>query len=145
MGGERARCPRSQQSPAPHVRCNIRKVTLNALQATDIYWLAGLVEGEGWIGLRKSQKDGGSVYLYPQLTIRMTDRDVLERAHALFGGHVYGPYKLKNPNCKDVYHWGVSRQSAAVGILLTLYSLMGSRRQAQIRSVLDSWRNANQE
>ena len=99
------------------------------LSPRDIAWAAGLFEGEGSFGTR------------PQgitASITMTDRDVIDRFSALFP---FGTrYERILPSGKTAYRWCVTKQSAAAGLMMTLYALMGSRRQSKIRECLAAWR-----
>jgi hypothetical protein len=47
------------------------------MTATDIAWLAGIIEGEGTFG-RKGHPAG-------QVRVQMTDEDVIDRLHSLTG------------------------------------------------------------
>lgn len=49
---------------------------------TEIAWLAGLLEGEGCFLYSKEASGRGRI----RVVVRMTDRDVVERAAALMGG-----------------------------------------------------------
>jgi hypothetical protein len=58
--------------------------------------MAGLFEGEGWIGWKKPGTDGG-----PHLEMRlgMTDEDTVQRFFELAGiGKMYGPYRRFAPD-----------------------------------------------
>lgn len=94
----------------------------------DIYWLAGLLEGEGCFSSTKG---------YPSIMVKMVDRDVVERAHKILrpvefridGNEVkgYGPYD--DVRQRQYVAKIVGRR--AVGWMMTLYPLMGRRRQAR--------------
>lgn len=101
------------------------------LQPTDLHWLAGLIEGEG------CYRRYGKAAL--QITIGMTDRDVVERAARLMGGHVVRCEK--RPPRKAIYRVAITGPAAAAW-MMTLYSLMGQRRRARIREALTVWRCA---
>jgi hypothetical protein len=93
-----------------------------------IYWLAGLLEGEGcfWCG------KGGRVLI----RLAMTDQDIIERAAAVMGGHIEKP---RRPNggshLKTVYAVRV-RGDDAILWMQRLRPLMGRRRQSKIDEVL---------
>lgn len=101
------------------------------LKAADVYWAAGLMEGEGYFGLRRG-KD-----LIAQIT--MTDQDVIHRFAATFpiGGKIK---ERRLPSGKTSYGWTVSHQANAAGFMMTLLPLMGERRGAKIRQCLAGWR-----
>lgn len=105
-------------------------------KTTDIHWLAGLLEGEGCF----SSTEG-----YPSIMVKMVDRDVIERAQAILrpvvfrnGGNDvrgYGPY---DDTRQRQYVAKIAGRRAA-GWMMTLYPLMGGRRQARIRNLLAMW------
>jgi hypothetical protein len=99
----------------------------------ELYWLAGLIEGEGAIKWNKT----------PNVSLHMTDRDTIERAATALGTKVKGPYvpdKLK-PHLKLTWVTEVYGQRAA-GWIMTLYPLLQSRRRQQCRAVIDKWKSA---
>lgn len=103
---------------------------VNSLQLS---WLAGLVEGEGSITLRRGKE--------PCVELVMVDEDVVRRAQAVAGvGVVYGGRVL--PSGKRAWRWAVRKVEHAAGIIMTLYPLLGERRQARAREVLDAWKRA---
>jgi len=99
------------------------------MKTCDLYWLAGIVEGEGYIGIATSKS--------PVLQIYMTDRDVLERVASLTGRRVLGPYQRVKPQ-RAMFKVGVYGNRAA-SWLMTLYPLLGVRRRQAIRDTLAVW------
>jgi len=103
------------------------------IEIKDIAWLAGLTEGEGcfaWQGCTAN------------ITINMTDRDVVERASVLFKSNLLGPYHPKQPHVKkskDIWRTTACGQRA-IGWMMTLYPLMGERRKFKIEEVLHTWK-----
>ena len=107
------------------------------LNTKDIYWLAGLLEGEGCFFT--SYQSNKPKYKYPRILLGMTDRDVIEKAAKILGGTVYLVGEKKNR--KRVWYVSVARTHQAVGWMMTLYSLMGERRKLKIKECLGSWKN----
>ena len=101
-----------------------------AVSTADIHWLAGLIEGEGSFMFGKGSTS---------IMIQMTDRDVLVRAAKILGCKVRdGHYRPKGKSTyKTVFACGVFGMRA-FGWMMTLYSLMGERRQAKIRSIIEA-------
>ena len=99
------------------------------ITTNEIYWLAGLIEGEGCFSWQKK----GGLFIY----LGMTDLDVLEYASLLFDRKVYTI--RRHPPRKPL---GVVRiaGSRAAGWMMTLYPLLGARRRARIRELLTQWR-----
>jgi hypothetical protein len=94
----------------------------------NLYWLAGLMEGEGHFGRQPNQI---------VITLAMTDRDVVMRAAGMFAiGHCK---ERKLPSGKIAYIWHVTNQTHAAGLMMTLLPLMGARRASKIRECLAFW------
>lgn len=99
----------------------------------DVAWLAGLFEGEGSVGIY----DGKA-----RMTIRMTDRDVIERVHGFFP---YNSIQVVNPKPvraeynqpKTQYAWRLSRREHITTVLELILPFLGERRSAKAREVLD--------
>jgi hypothetical protein len=92
----------------------------------DIAWLAGLLEGEG-----RFSKRGNCV----TIQLYMSDRDVVERAARLLKAPSIGVREPRRSAHKPCYYCTVSGPEAAAW-MMTLYRLMGTRRQARIRELL---------
>jgi len=105
------------------------------LTVKDIAWLTGLWEGEGSFLVREH----GGV----RMSITMTDRDVMERAAALLGGALRGPYRSKatrrDGGALRPYWTVVLGGKRAAGWMMTMYSLLGERRKAAVRKALEQW------
>jgi len=94
----------------------------------DIGWVAGLLEGEGSFGWSMTT---------PYVHVSMTDEDVIDRYRRLLD---LGQKIVRRwPDRKTAYQV-VVRGRRAVAIMMTVYSLMGTRRRARIREVLIRWR-----
>jgi hypothetical protein len=96
---------------------------------TDIAWLAGLLEGEGYFAFISDR---------PRITISMTDRDVIEEAAKLMGDPKI--YLTKRPDKKDIFTIRISGYRA-IGIMYQVLPFMKKRRTAQIFAVLDGWKS----
>lgn len=93
-----------------------------------LWWLAGLIEGEGCFFKVNSYS--------LRVQIKMNDLDVLQKAQAYTGmGRLTGPYRSKL-STTDHWVWLVSQTEEAVLIMKAVYPLMGERRQAKIRELL---------
>lgn len=89
----------------------------------EIAWLAGIVEGEGCIAFP-------GVYS-TVLTIGMTDKDVIDRCHALVGAGAR--YVTSKGRHKPQYIWKLADQHKMRELLALLLPWMGERRSARIR------------
>lgn len=111
------------------------------MKLTDIAWLAGLLEGEGYFGggrpiANKTKKRGGGSFV---IALNMTDEDVVARAASLMKG-TYFKRRLQ-PRCKQAYMIQIGGSRAAEW-MMTIYPLMGERRKTRIREALSYWRRA---
>lgn len=106
------------------------KVPRISISATDIQWLAGLLEGEGSFCISRS----GSV---PRLVLQMTDKDVVSSAASLLKSKVWGTVR-KTKGHKDIWACGVAGLTAIEWMRL-LRPFLGIRRQHQILSVVKQW------
>lgn len=106
-----------------------KKKTLHAMVtpcSRDLNWAAGFVEGEGCF--HRTRKGGSRVHV-PQV-----NREPVDRLLSLFGGSLK-LYRLGGPN--PIWIWSASGARAR-GIMLTLYSMMSTKRKAQISRALCS-------
>lgn len=102
------------------------------LTTNAVYWLAGLLEGEGSFGFY-----GRS----PRIQICMTDHDVMERARVLLDFKPMLFRRMPNQHStRSAWQMTICGRRAA-GWMMTLYPLMGARRQERIRKVLAEWRS----
>jgi hypothetical protein len=110
------------------------------MKLSDIAWLAGLLEGEGSFSVsvvREGKIQAGKRRL--QITLMMTDEDVVRRAAAIMNTKLYGPYGPYKNSVKPCWqiHVGASRAAAW---MMTLYSFMGERRRLAIEQGLREWK-----
>ena len=100
------------------------------MKTNDLYWIAGILEGEGYFGLH------GKGYLSIQVT--MTDKDVIDRYSSIvnFGSRC----ERLLPSGKTAYGWRSNHQSNNAGLMMTLLSLMGERRKNKIMECLERWK-----
>lgn len=92
----------------------------------DLEWAAGFLEGEGCFSTC------GGKYPSAQVDAAQIQREPLERLQRLFGGRVSVMRQGTKPDASPLWRWRVSGPRAR-GISMTLYSLMSTRRQGQIR------------
>ncbi len=98
-------------------------------EATNVAWLAGLLEGEGCFDLK-----GRS----PRIQLRMTDKDVMDRAATLTGGKVNGPYDQKG-GTKSIYQMQLLRKELVRPVLEAILPFMGERRADKIEQLLTAY------
>ncbi len=97
---------------------------MKPMSEQDLYWLAGLLEGEGSF----------VCYSSPTIQLGMTDKDVVEKAANLMNTTMK-TYPAAKKHWKTRYHANLHGQDAIV-LLSKLLPLMGNRRSDQIKTVL---------
>ena len=97
----------------------------------NIIWLAGLLEGEGNFRLDKN---------CPRITLNMTDKDVVEKVHNIFGGNFYIQDKSKYKSNWNICYSLTINGERAIGIMLSIYTLMGQRRKTKIKEIVGKWK-----
>lgn len=96
-----------------------------------IYWLAALLDGEGWFGYQVS----------PCITISQIDLDIVEKAKNIIGDcPPIKTYHSNNPKHKTHYTLTI-HGIRSISWMMTVYSLMSVRRKSQIRDVISKWRD----
>ena len=96
-------------------------------RASDLAWLAGLMEGEGCFTDTRDRHGRMNI----RTSLAMNDRDVVERAWMLagFGAVRYG---------SGQWWWTTSGKQSAL-LMVWLYGHLGERRSARIRGLLTEW------
>lgn len=94
----------------------------------NIGWLAGIIEGEGYINTTTKTS---------RIRVRMTDEDVILKIKDIAGcGYINGPYKRKNPNHKPSWEWTVSKKLQVKEIINIIYPYLCSRRRKAIDNAI---------
>jgi hypothetical protein len=99
------------------------------IQARDLHWAAGFLEGEGCF-------DDDTGRGLARTHVGQCQREPLERLQSLFGGSIR-IHRRAHGNRKTYHMWRLS----GAGLLLTMYGLMSPRRKQQIRKALRVWRS----
>ena len=108
-------------------------------RSLDIAWAAGIIEGEGTMGLYRSSRTS---HRHPTVALSMTDRDIVVRVHHICG---FGGSIMDNP---ERSRFGRKRQykinatgARAIGIIMTIYQFLGERRRQRAGQILAYWRD----
>lgn len=106
-----------------------------SISINDIYWLAGILEGEGYFGLTN---DGSS----PIIMVSMTDADIIERVRLIVDKTttISITQDKRKETYKDSYRLTINGKRAAQW-MMTLYPLMSIRRKAKIQICITTWKN----
>lgn len=110
------------------------------LQTKDIYWLAGLIEGDGCF------TNSSTVNFSPTVAVKMSDADVVNRANDILRFTRHVPVRCfpdSRPDRQPTYIAKVTG-TRAIGWMMTLYPLMGERRQARIRELITTWKSVRE-
>ncbi len=97
-----------------------------------LYWLAGILEGEGTFMSGPPSRPNS-----PVVRISMTDRDVVERSAALLDRAVT-PVRARQAHYKPPFITQL-RGGEAVDLMLAMRPVLGPERTAQIDRVLARW------
>jgi hypothetical protein len=105
---------------------------------TELAWLAGWLEGEGTFVVTSGVSPSNGKR-YPRVRVNVTsiDREPLEKAQAIAGGAINGPYGSHGIGYRPVSMWTISSTAKALDFLLQIEPLMVSaRRQQQVRKAI---------
>lgn len=100
------------------------------MKETELYWLAGLLEGEGTFLAPPPSEPR-----YPRVVLDMTDEEVVRRAALLMGAYKVQSKSYAAKSWKTSFQ-AVVKGSKAVALMKVLRPLLGKRRQAQIDRAL---------
>lgn len=110
---------------------------------TDIAWAAGLFEGEGCV---RYWRTGARQWGTPQMSIGMTDLDVLQSFHRIVGvGTLNGPYRKNggpNKNYKPQWVWTARNFENVQALIAAFWPWLQSRRRQRAVQVLQQARAA---
>jgi Fe-S cluster biosynthesis and repair protein YggX len=115
------------------------------LKETDIAWIAGLLEGEGYFGIDNRSKDRYEVSNTPPapfIKISMVDEDIIERLSQLLDKSYFSPTR-KTVTGKQVYTLHLGEKEKVLFVLQKILPYMGARRGERIKesiSHLQTWK-----
>jgi hypothetical protein len=107
------------------------KPTIEEYETTDenwFFWIAGLLEGEGYFHLRKRGKERSE---QPHIYLKMTDEDIVKRYADSFNITYYGPYTpsgIKNKSGYKPFFEASLLGAQAIKIMQQLRPFMSNRR-----------------
>jgi len=97
----------------------------------EVFWLAGLLEGEGSF-LKPAPSEAG----YPRVKISMSDYDVIQRVASLFEvNYIHTRTESRSVFWREIYDVQI-KGSRAVQLMQQLCPLMGARRKEQIENAI---------
>ena len=105
----------------------------------ELGWLAGFLEGEGSVGLRRCRKKPGyAIYLRPRIEACQVQLEPLLKVQALVGGWVGRKSGKRRGKQSMINIWILQGESAAL-VMRFLYPEMSMKRQTQFARVLHAW------
>lgn len=96
------------------------------LEIKELYWAAGFIEGEGNFSVRSCNR--------LRIEVGQNSPECLERLQILFGRGV-----VSRKHDSIFHRWTLFGNHAA-SVMMTLFPLMSTRRQMEIRTCLRTWR-----
>ena len=99
----------------------------NHLSDSQKGWIAGILDGEGWIGTDKRSK---------RITIQVnnTDTKMLNQLHSLCGGNRYKG-KAAHGNYRQQHIWVLSRRNNVVTLLNSVFPYLITKRDTALRAL----------
>lgn len=112
--------------------------TRKSLEPCDIAWAAGLFEGEGCISLYSQPRKVVEDYKKLYLSMKMTDKDIMERFAEIVGGSVRKHHtpSMKKGNHKVQWIWTVFNEEAE-RVAMLLLPFLGERRTSKFWEVFE--------
>lgn len=96
--------------------------------ATDIAWVAGFWEGEGYIYVKKHRsKPGGKQYAYLCCGASQNERECLDRLRQWFGGSVH----FSSKKLQQIWGWKVTG-AGTTDFIAAVWPYLSERRREQI-------------
>lgn len=99
--------------------------------ATDgeIGWVAGLFEGEGCITIQYGKYPEPRT-VYPYVTLKMSDKDVVQRFYKIVGRGSRYTQERPSPR-KDMYEWNLFPRAEVQEFIAIIWPYLGERRRAR--------------
>lgn len=110
------------------------------MSVTEVAWVAGIMEGEGYFYVGQRTAKDGSLYPIFNLRLNMTDRDIVDRFAAVVGmGTVRGPLPVQEAHHKPAYSWSICQRNEVACFCRAVLPWMGERRGARIGQILSAY------
>lgn len=101
----------------------------------ELYWLAGLLEGDGSF---EWAREKGATISKPRLTLKMTNEEVVRKVAKMLGYQCSEKEYPERPNWNKAFLVRLKGTKTAA-LMRTLAPLLGERRQQQIRKLLANY------
>jgi len=100
---------------------------------TEKAWAAGIVDGEGWIGLEKKK---GRTKKTPIVEVTNTNKNILDELYEKFGGNIYLCKRPSRPKANPCWLWRLRRKKCVLFLKEIKPWLIGKKEKAQ--KILDN-------
>lgn len=104
------------------------------VEATTLAYIAGMVDGDGYITINRSCRSG-KLYFAPQIGIAGTRREPHDLAAKIWGGSV-SRYVPENPLHRPQFQWSRQGKTAATIIEAIMPYLLVKREHAELALIL---------
>lgn len=112
------------------------------MNTNDLYWLAGLIDGEGCFIAHSSHR-GKYPLRQVRISLEMCDQDVVERVKVITGTTSNVTLRNSRPNRNHRPRYTVHLNGTrAIQWALTMYPIMGERRKAAIVKMVNLWKQS---
>lgn len=105
------------------------------MNKTDLAYAAGLIDGEGCVGVYRNSHNGNYQL---RITVEMTVKRPLDKLYSMFGGRFYYKAKANMPNHKPAHTWMVFNGNAEKVLKLILPYLLVKDKQAK-EAIRENW------
>lgn len=78
----------------------VARKRFRSLKTTDLHWIAGIIDGEGWIGIGRNKSFNG-----PRVTVASTDGVMAPELHCLLGGSLCVKKTPRKSNRRPTNAW----------------------------------------
>lgn len=95
-------------------------VPFRAATPSEIAWLAGIIEGEGYLSAKRG---------HGLVRVVMTDADVIARLYAVSAVGKLNDLPLRAAHHKPVYSWTILREESVLTLLTSVAPFLGTRRR----------------
>lgn len=102
-------------------------------------WITAIIEGEGYIAARKTQR-GATEFI---IQVTSTDEEVVVKLGKLCGGKIYGPYQGKKAHHKPTYSWRLYRTAEARSLIEGMYPHFSQHRKDQVEKAIQTYDGRN--
>lgn len=104
----------------------------------DWVWLAAIIDGEGWIGIRNDSRRPHLPGL-PGLTLHMTDKDIVDAVAVAFQCNVTQPLNRQKEHHKENWSAQITGKKV-IPVLLKILPYMSYRRTFKINEVISLYK-----